>query len=41
MSHGEETCHRPISKSIKYTGQCTRSNKINGDFYEFPRKNPL
>ena len=32
MSHGEETGLGPIRKSTKYTGQCTRSNKINGNF---------
>ena len=32
MSHGEETLCRKMRESIKDTGQCTGSNKINGNF---------
>ena len=32
MSHGEETRLRTITNSIKYRGQYTGSNKINGNF---------
>ena len=32
MSPGEEIGFHPIMKSIKDTGQCTRSNKANGNF---------
>ena len=32
INHSEEIWRRPISKSIKDRGQCTKSNKINDNF---------
>ena len=38
MSHGKETLCRPISKSIKERGKCTKSNKINGSFGQIAKE---
>ena len=41
MIHSEEIWRCPISKSVKYIGQCKRSNQINGDFVKIAKEQSL
>ena len=41
MSQGKETFCHPIRKSIKYCGQCTRSDKINGNSRKINKEQTL
>ena len=41
MIHSEEIWYHKINKSIKERGQCTRSNKINGDFGKIAKEQDI